>query len=99
MRQAECAAMLIAVTRLLLNMRGRDFATWLRSVADDFETTDLDKEDPEDISEDLIRIGDTEHRSTRRDQPANAGATDVDHAEDEAAGEDEAAVPARRRPH
>jgi hypothetical protein len=56
-RQAECAAMLIAVTRMLLNLRGRDFAIWLRSIADDFEATDPDHEDPEDLSDELIRMG------------------------------------------
>lgn len=56
MRQAECAAMLVAVTRLLLNMRGRDYAAWLRSVADDFEATDPDEEHPENVSNDLISL-------------------------------------------
>jgi hypothetical protein len=57
LRQAECAAMLIAVTRMLLNLRGRDFAVWLRSIADDFEATDPEPEDVEDLSDELIRMG------------------------------------------
>jgi hypothetical protein len=57
LRQAECAAMLIAVTRMLLNLRGRDFAVWLRSIADDFEATDPEPEDAEDLSGELIRMG------------------------------------------
>lgn len=68
MRQAECAAMLVAVTRLLLNMRGREYAAWLRTVADDFEETDLDEEHPDDLSEDLIRINAGGER--RREDPA-----------------------------
>ena len=70
MRQAECAAMLIAVTRLLLNMGGRDYAAWLRSVADDFEATDLEQEHPDDISDDLIRISerDRQRERTRQDE-------------------------------
>jgi hypothetical protein len=56
MRQAECAAMLIAVTRMLLNMRGSAFATWLRSIADDFDATDPDTEHAEDLAQELIRL-------------------------------------------
>lgn len=56
MRQAECAAMLIAVTRMLLDLRGRDFARWLRSIADDFDASDPEAETPEDLARDLIRL-------------------------------------------
>jgi hypothetical protein len=68
MRQAECAAMLIAVTRMLLNLRGSDFAVWLRSIADDFEATDPDHEDPEDLSDELIRMGSADAES-EEDEP------------------------------
>lgn len=68
MRQAECAAMLVAVTRLLLNMRGREYAAWLRTIADDFEETDLDEEHPDHLSEDLIRLHAGGERS--RGEPA-----------------------------
>lgn len=88
MRQAECAAMLIAVTRLLLNMRGRDYAAWLRSVADDFDATDLDQENPDDVSDDLIRMGDRERRAERDQRAGN---------EESGEGEEEPAD--RRRPH
>jgi hypothetical protein len=98
MRQAECAAMLVAVTRLLLNMGGRDYATWLRSVADDFEATDLDQEDPDDVSDDLIRLAERERR-TEHDRKAEApDAEDANTGEAEgSAGGVDAGPP--RRPH
>lgn len=55
-RQAESAAMLIAVTRLLLNLGGREYAAWLRSVADDFEATDAATETADDVAKDLLRL-------------------------------------------
>ncbi len=36
-RQAECATMLIAVAKLVLNAEPAEFAAWLRFVADDIE--------------------------------------------------------------
>lgn len=47
-RQAETAAMLIAVARTLLDLSGGDFAVWLRAIADDFEAMDPDQDDRED---------------------------------------------------
>jgi hypothetical protein len=73
MRQAECAAMLIAVTRLLLNMRGRDYAAWLRSVADDFEATDPDEEHPEDVSNDLISLAERDRTGNEAGGPREHG--------------------------
>ncbi|MFO1148413.1 MAG: hypothetical protein U1E62_08550 [Alsobacter sp.] len=83
-RQAECAAMLIALTRMLLNLRGRDFAVWLRSIADDFEATDPEPEDVEDLAEELIRMGST-----------GTGADDAEDDEDGPPRPPEG----RRRPH
>jgi hypothetical protein len=36
-RIAECAAMLIVVTRMMLDAEPKAFADWLRGVADDIE--------------------------------------------------------------
>ncbi len=66
--------MLVAVTRLLLNMRGREYAAWLRAVADDFEETDLDEEHPDHLSEDIIRLDASGER--RREDPAAAQESD-----------------------
>lgn len=89
MRQAECAAMLVAVTRLLLNMRGRDYAAWLRSVADDFETTDPDEEHPEDMSNDLISLTERERARSK----------DVPEPEPDLGGDPDAEASEPRRPH
>ncbi len=39
-RQAECATMLVAISKLLLDAEPREFAAWLRAVADDIEKQD-----------------------------------------------------------
>ena len=36
-RQAECATMLVAIAKVMLDARPAEFAAWLRSVADDIE--------------------------------------------------------------
>lgn len=36
-RQAECATMLVAIAKVMLNAEAAEFAAWLRSVADDIE--------------------------------------------------------------
>lgn len=36
-RQAECATMLVAIAKVMLDAEPAEFAAWLRSVADDIE--------------------------------------------------------------
>ncbi len=63
--------MLIAVTRMLLNLRGRDFAIWLRSIADDFASTDPDLEHPDDLTDELIRMGSADTAGAEPDDDAD----------------------------
>lgn len=103
-RQAECAAMLIAVTRMLLNLRGRAFAAWLRSVADDFEESDPDPEDPDALTREFAAHDTAAGR--RIETGAGSGLPDLagddNEAEDEGQDEDDAAggePGPRSRPH
>jgi hypothetical protein len=41
-RQAECATMLIALARMLLQCDNAAFASWLRTIADDIETQGIE---------------------------------------------------------
>lgn len=94
MRQAESAAMLIAVTRMLLNLRGRDFAAWLRSIADDFDATDPEAEHPDDLAGELLR------RARGSDeQDDELGAPGPDASAEQPSPEPFAGPPGRSRPH
>ncbi len=42
-RQGECAAMLVAISRILLDVDAHSFAAWLRSIADDIESDGVEK--------------------------------------------------------
>lgn len=42
-RQAECATMLIAIAKILLDVDTHDFAVWLRLVADDIEAKGMEQ--------------------------------------------------------
>lgn len=42
-RQAECAAMLVAMSRILLDLDAHSFAEWLRTIADDIESDGVEK--------------------------------------------------------
>ena len=42
-RQAECAAMLVAISRILLDVDTHSFAEWLRTIADDIESDGVEK--------------------------------------------------------
>ena len=41
-RQAECATMLVAISRMLLNVEPSEFAAWLRMIADDIEAAGVE---------------------------------------------------------
>ena len=42
-RQAECATMLVAIARMLLNVDSHAFAEWLRLIADDIEAKGIER--------------------------------------------------------
>jgi len=42
-RQAECATMLVAIARMLLNVDTQEFVVWIRLVADEIETKGLEQ--------------------------------------------------------
>lgn len=42
-RQAECAAMLVAISRILLDVDAHSFAQWLRVIADDIDAEGFEK--------------------------------------------------------
>ena len=55
-RQAECATMLVAIAKVMLNAEAAEFAAWLRSVADDIEAQGRGaSDDPERAVEPLRR--------------------------------------------
>ena len=54
-RQAECATMLVAIAKVMLNADAAEFAAWLRAVADDIEAQGRGAPDDPEVAAEALR--------------------------------------------